>query len=183
MTQDPEAPPNEGMQPLRLIDLDAELVRVPATGPEAFASRFGAGLGDGAGLIREVADQTLTLYQRVPRDQPWIGYLTVGAGEVVVGGCGFTSAPTVDGTVEIAYFTLPPMERRGYGTAMASALIEVARKSGLVRQVIAHTLPEPNASSRILQRVGISWAGEIQHPEDGRIWLWERILPPAIVRA
>jgi len=171
------------MQTIRLIDLDAELVQVLAGGPEAFARRFGASLGECGGLVREVVYQTASLYQRVPRDPPWIGYLTVGAGDVVVGTCGFTSAPTVDGSVEIAYFTFPPMERRGYGTAMASALIEIAGESGRVRRAIAYTLPQANASTRILQRVGMLFGGEIQHPEDGTVWLWERILQPVFVRA
>ena len=145
-------------------------------GGEAFANRYGANLGECGDAARDIIRQTKSLYDRVPRAMPWTGYLAVGIGDVVIGTCGFTGAPTSEGVVEIAYFTFPPFEHRGYGTAMAAALIEIASKSGLVSSVIAHTLPEANASTRILQRVGMVCAGEIVHPEDGRIWRWERVL-------
>ena len=164
---------HQHMQALRLIKIDDELMRVAADGAECFAARYATSLGECAPTVRDVISQTKSLYARAPRAEPWIGYLAVASGDAVVGTCGFTGAPASDGAVEIAYFTLPPFERRGYGTAMVAALIEIAVKSGLVVRVIAHTLPEANASTRILQKAGMTCAGEIEHPEDGRVWLWE----------
>jgi hypothetical protein len=43
-----------------------------------------------------------------------------------------------------------------------------------VRTVIAHTLPEENASTRALRGNGFAHAGEVIDPEDGRVWRWER---------
>ena len=57
--------------------------------------------------------------------------------------------------------------------AMAEKLIALARSSSAARNIVAHTLPEPNASGRILTRVGMQWMGEVQHPEDGKVWRWE----------
>jgi RimJ/RimL family protein N-acetyltransferase len=44
-----------------------------------------------------------------------------------------------------------------------------------VKTVIAHTLPENNASTHILDKIGFTFAGEIEHPEDGLIWRWVKI--------
>jgi len=90
----------------------------------------------------------------------------------LIGSCAYKSAPTEDGTVEIAYFTYPPFEGRGWATAMARRLIDLAGRSPAVRRVIAHTLPARGASTRVLEKVGMSYAGEVIDPEDGPVWQW-----------
>ena len=83
------------------------------------------------------------------------GYFVVDEGtREVVGSCAFKTLPTDEGSVEIAYFTYPGFEGRGYATEMASKLIELARRSAAVRQIIAHTLPETNASTTCWRRWG-----------------------------
>ena len=37
-----------------------------------------------------------------------------------------------------------------------------------------HTLPTPNASTRVLLKCGFQRKGEIVDPEDGLVWRWER---------
>lgn len=90
----------------------------------------------------------------------------------VVGSCAFKTPPTDEGTVEIAYFTYPGFEGRGYATKMARRLIELARTSAAVRRGIAHTLPETNASTRVLEKVGMTFGGAMMDPEDGPVWRW-----------
>ena len=86
----------------------------------------------------------------------WGGYFVVDAGtREVVGSCAFKTPPIEDGTVEIAYFTYPGFEGHGYATGMARKLIELASGSAAVRRVVAHTLPETNASTRVLEKVGM----------------------------
>jgi RimJ/RimL family protein N-acetyltransferase len=109
----------------------------------------------------------------------WEGYFAVDeATREFVGSCAFKSPPTPDGTVEIAYFVYPAFEGRGYATEMARKLIALAARSGHVRQVIAHTLPERNASTRVLTKAGMTFVGEVMDPEDGRVWRWERPVVP-----
>jgi len=91
----------------------------------------------------------------------------------VVGGCGFKGPPGDGGTVEIAYWIDAPQQGRGYATEAASALVEYAVRSGRVRLVCAHTLPEANASTRVLTKCGFRHAGEVVDPEDGLVWRWE----------
>jgi RimJ/RimL family protein N-acetyltransferase len=56
---------------------------------------------------------------------------------------------------------------------MARKLIALANGSPNVRKIIAHTLPETSASTRVLEKVGMTYVGEVIDPEDGRVWRWE----------
>lgn len=92
----------------------------------------------------------------------------------VIGGAGFKGQPDAAGIVEIAYGIVPSFEGRGYATEAARALIGFAQRDDKVRQIIAHTMPEANASTRVLRKCGFTFAGEVIDPEDGRVWRWER---------
>jgi ribosomal-protein-alanine N-acetyltransferase len=76
--------------------------------------------------------------------------------------------------VEIAYGLAPAYQGRGYATEAAQELVARTFASGLVRRVIAHTLPEQNASTRVLSRCGFARVGELIDPEDGLVWRWEK---------
>ncbi len=84
----------------------------------------------------------------------------------------FKSAP-VDGRLEIAYGTLPGHEGKGVATTMAKALVEMVDQEGADLTVFAQTLPEGNASTSILKKLGFTLAGTVEHPEDGTVWEWE----------
>jgi RimJ/RimL family protein N-acetyltransferase len=91
-----------------------------------------------------------------------------------VGSCGFKGPPDADGAVEIAYGVHPDHQRNGYATESAAALVAFAFASAEVRLVRAHTLPESNASTRVLTKCGFRHIGEVMDPEDGLVWRWER---------
>ena len=140
---------------------------------------------DAAGLARDLApgfggdeapalallEQTFALLSRDPRPRPWGCYLAEIDGQVV-GTSAFKSAPTRAGEVELAYMTFPAYEKRGHATAMAGALARIADAGGAMP--IAHTLPEENGSNTALRRNGFTYAGEVEDPEDGLVWRWER---------
>jgi RimJ/RimL family protein N-acetyltransferase len=142
---------------------------------------------DAAGLARDLApgfggdeapalallEQTFALLTRDPRPHPWGCYLAEIDGQAI-GTCAFKSAPTGAGEVELAYMTFPAFEGRGHATAMAGALARIADAGGAMP--IAHTLPEENASNKALRRNGFAFAGEVEDPEDGLVWRWERRL-------
>jgi RimJ/RimL family protein N-acetyltransferase len=75
--------------------------------------------------------------------------------------------------VEIAYGIAPRYQGRGYATEAARAIVGYAVASGRVRTIQAHTLPEHNPSTRVLQKCGFTLKGQIIHPEDGPVWSWE----------
>jgi RimJ/RimL family protein N-acetyltransferase len=91
----------------------------------------------------------------------------------VIGGAGFKGQPDATGMVELAYGIVPSFEGRGYATEAARALIGFAQRDDRVRQIIAHTMAEANASTRVLRKCGFTFAGEVVDPEDGRVWRWE----------
>ena len=127
-----------------------------------------------AELVHQVLGRVLVAVPVSVDELRWSGYFVVDEDtREVVGSCAFKGPPTADGIVEIAYFTYPGFEGRGYATAMATKLIALASGSPAVRRVIAHTLPEPNASTRVLHKAGMTFAGEVIDPDDGRVWRWQ----------
>ncbi|MGQ0552702.1 MAG: GNAT family N-acetyltransferase [Planctomycetota bacterium] len=184
---------------VRLIPIDARLL----AGLETAAGSRGDGFAAASSAFRKEHDATLAsrldahLAHAAARQSlehsartgtmsPWIGYLAACAATGrVVGLCGFKGKPNpgvpaqldepsaVVRAAEIAYQTFAAHERRGYATAMARALVTIACRHGLPA-VIAHTLPEENASTRALRRNAFVLQGELHDPEDGRIWRWMR---------
>lgn len=100
--------------------------------------------------------------------------MTEREGNEVVGSAGFKGPPDADGVVEIAYGVAPSREGRGYATEAAGALVRFATADERVQLVRAHTLPEENASTRVLRKCGFVHIGEVIDPEDGLVWRWER---------
>ena len=87
--------------------------------------------------------------------------------------------PAADGFVEIAYGVAREYQGKGYATEAAQALTDYAFASGKVRVVLAHTRPEPNASTRVLTKCGFRRIGEVIDPEDGLVWRWEKSIEEA----
>jgi [ribosomal protein S5]-alanine N-acetyltransferase len=107
---------------------------------------------------------------------PWThGFSVVHRGTgIVIGKCGFKGPPAADAVVEIAYSIDPEHQGKGYATEAAEALASFAFGSDRVRVVRAHTLPEPNASTRVLAKCGFRYIGQVVDPEDGLVWRWEK---------
>ena len=118
----------------------------------------------------EAIAATVAHYARAGFDRPWVSYLArIGPG--VAGICAFTAAPK-NGRVEIAYHTFVGFEGRGVATAMAMALVKMARETGPEMELVAQTLPVQNASNAVLQKAGFEFAGAVEHPEEGTVWEW-----------
>ncbi|ATS19625.1 hypothetical protein BRW62_10980 [Parathermosynechococcus lividus PCC 6715] len=122
-------------------------------------------------VTQEVFRATADLYTMVGFEEPWIGYLALANG-IPVGTCGFKSPPH-DGCIEIAYFTFPDFENRGVASEMAAALVAIARHHRPSIVVSAQTLPERNASHRVLEKLGFQHVETLKHPEDGTVWEWQ----------
>ena len=110
---------------------------------------------------------------------PWLhGFAIVHLGTgITVGQCGFKGPPDTDGMVEIAYGVRSDQESKGYATEAARALVAYAFSFDQISLVRAHTLPQSNASTRILAKCGFQFIGEITDPEDGLVWRFERRRP------
>jgi RimJ/RimL family protein N-acetyltransferase len=160
---------------MRLIPLTRELTTAVARGD--FSALHAPNLEDVSAHLREVAKAYGELYDRISPSPPWIGYLAEDeASGMIVGSCGY-KGDCRDGAVEIAYFSFPGFERRGFATEMARLLNDLAWRHREVHIVRAHTLQEENASVRILRRLGFTWCGAVDDPEDGPVWRWELSRP------
>ncbi len=124
----------------------------------------------------ELSADWLALLRASTAADPWTyGFsLLLRNGDTVVGHGGFKGPPGADGVVEIAYGLSPEYQGKGYATEAAEALTAYAFASGKVRVVRAHTLPESNASGRVLTKCGFRRIGEVIDPEDGLVWRWEK---------
>ena len=144
--------------------MEVSLMRCAPDGkPVAHLSAFPAEL---AASCSATAD----LYQRVGYVEPWVGYIAV-VGDVPVGGGAFVGPPK-DGSVEIAYFTLPSYQGLGYAGQTAAALVAIARAHDPGVNLKAFTLMEENPSVRILRRLGFALVGTAQDADAGEVWEW-----------
>lgn len=121
--------------------------------------------------IQEVREGTAQLFSQVPYTAPWIAYFALNEAGVAVGTCAFKGPPE-NQRVEIAYFTFPEHENRGIGTAMAAALVQLARETDASLIIAAQTLPRRNASHRILEKNGFKHTLTLDHPDDGTVYEW-----------
>jgi len=131
-------------------------------------------LGELPQVIRENCEATAALYRRTSFTPPWIGYLAFCNG-VVVGGGAFVGPPQQN-RVEIAYFTLPEHEGKGMASRTAAKLVWLARSTDPSVELFAKTLPESNASTTILGRLGFRHIGGVADDDIGEAWGW--LLPP-----
>ncbi len=129
----------------------------------------------------EFSADWLTLVDSATSADPWIhGFALIQrADNAVVGSCGFKGPPNANGAVEISYGVDPDYRGNGYATEAAQALVTYAFKNSKVHVVRAHTLPEVNASTRVLIKCGFKQVGEVIDPDDGLVWRWEKHKDPA----
>ena len=136
--------------------------------------------GELTDVAREVVHATVGLYETAGFTEPWIGYFAV-RGSTLVGTCAFKSPPS-DGRVEIAYCTFPEFEGQGVATSMARQIVALAESRAPESVVAAQTLPEPNASHRILEKIGFRHVSTLDHPDDGEVWEWHLVRGDAASR-
>ena len=83
-----------------------------------------------------------------------------------------TKAADESGVVEIGYAIIPAYRCRGLATEAAQGLIAYAFSHTHIKRVDAHTLAEPNASTRVLEKVGMENVGTAYDPDVGEVWHW-----------
>ena len=159
---------------VQLVRLDPAIEESVANDPAYMEALVEDNWVQVADLVHQVVGRTLTAIPVSVDELKWDGYFVLDTDtREVVGSCAFKGPPTEDGTVEIAYFTYPDFEGKGYATSMARKLIELATGCTAIKRVIAHTLPKASASTRVLEKVAMSFVGEVIDPDDGRVWQWE----------
>jgi len=163
------SPPTTRIEPVSLEHVDALIA-----GDDVFAARFGMPVAPGYLDFPEALPRTRDeLVRGTPSE--WYSHLIIDAETNTVVGFGGYKGPPTDGEVEIGYSVAPSWRQRGHATAAAQLLIEKARAAGVTR-VCAYTLAEPNPSTRVLARCGLTMTEVVDDAEEGTVWRWERAL-------
>lgn len=176
MSLSPSERPSARLLPLSLIALTPSLLRDLQDDLTSALATLRVETGAARGWATAVIGHTAAMPPAPASSLHWGGYLAVDAERQLAGFCAFKAPPNERGEVEIAYTTVPGREGIGVATAMAAALLDLARTEPVVTVVLAHTLPEVNASGRILTKLGLAAGGIVIDPEDGPVWRWELVV-------
>lgn len=95
---------------------------------------------------------------------------------MLVGWGGF-KGPPADGVVELGYSIAPDFRGRGIASDAVREMLREAFSPGELRAVIAHTLATPGPSTRVLEKTGFVYDGEVTDEEDRRMWRWRHDRP------
>ncbi len=164
---------------LQLIPYAPEHLLALIDSEESFYAAFGILAAEGLrGFLfdAEVSPTWLAqLRAAAPGTNPWqwgfaIVHQTSGS---VIGMIGFKGPPDDQGMVEIAYGIVPTFQGQGYATEANLAVIDFACKDPSVQLIWAHTAPTANTSTRVLEKCGFEFMGEVTDPEDGLVWRWQ----------
>lgn len=103
----------------------------------------------------------------------WWTYLLIHIEDnVLVGMGGYKGKADETGMVEIGYAIVPAYRCRGLATEAAQGLVDYAFSHQHIKMVDAHTLAERNASTRVLEKVGMKHVGTAHDPDEGEVWHW-----------
>jgi [ribosomal protein S5]-alanine N-acetyltransferase len=153
---------------IRLLQPTVEQLDAAIAGDDRLAAALGHTVAPDWATFAEALPHTRDAVAANP-DDLWGPRLFVTADPPeLVGWGGFKGAPK-EGVVELGYEIAACRRERGLATAAAQAMVAEAFADPAVTTVIAHTLPERNASNRILEKVGFRFA-EATHEGDQAVW-------------
>ena len=108
----------------------------------------------------------------------WNGYWMIHREtQMFMGAFGCRKFPNADGEIEVAYGIAPSFQKKGLATEAVRAGINYASQREDVRTIIALTLPQENASTRVLTKCGFVQSGTAIDPDEGTVWKWSFCRP------
>ena len=103
----------------------------------------------------------------------WWTYLFVHKpDQTLIGVGGFKGLVNEVGMVELGYAIATAYRRRGLAIEATRGMIKYAFQHPEIKRVDAHTLPEKNASTTVLEKAGMKFIGPVNDPDDGEVWHW-----------
>lgn len=160
---------------LRLIPAAVEHFEAMREGDAALGRLLGLSTAeDWVGLVdhREFIARGDERLKARPGDFGWWTYLFVHDADAALIGVGGLKGEPKHGEAEIGYALAPSYRGRGLAIEAARALADFAFADPRVERVTAHTLAGPNASTRLLERLGMRFEGGVHDPDDGDVWRW-----------
>ncbi len=127
----------------------------------------------GFDAAREAMQPASEYLKSHPSALGWWTYLFIHKPDnTLIGLGGFKGEVNAEGIVEIGYEIAPSYRRRGLASEASEGMIDYAFANPEVKRVDAHTLPERNASTGVLEKVGMKFLGAVHDPDDGEVWHW-----------
>lgn len=161
---------------IRLVRADLELLDAALSGDDALARVLGHHVVAGWATFTEALQPKRQALAAAAGDSAWGSRFFVSGDPPELVGWGGFKGPPNDGIIELGYAIAPDRRGRGLATAATGAMVAEAFDAPEVSAVIAHTLPERNASNRVLEKVGFHLDGEAT--EDGeRVWRFRMSRP------
>lgn len=143
-----------------LVRAELHLMDAALAGDEVLAQALGHEVVPGWATFTEALGPTRDAVAADPSGSAWgTRFFVAGDPPELVGWGGFKGPPR-DGVVELGYEIAESRWGRGLATAATRAMLAEAFEHEEVALVIAHTLPEWNASNRVLEKAGFVYDGE-----------------------
>jgi len=159
---------------VRLVRPDFRLLDAALAGDDTLAQALGHAVVPGWVSFADALRHTRDGLAADPDAAEWGTRLFVAGDPPELVGWGGFKGPPADGVVELGYEIAEVRRERGLATAATCAMLDEAFADARVDTVIAHTLPERNASNRVLEKAGFHYAGATT--ERGRqVWRFERL--------
>jgi len=154
---------------LRLLPNELTHMQTLRQGVAAFSAKFGLAVAEGFADFQQPEDRDAMVTRE------WDSFLLWHRAEqMIIGACACRKLPDAAGAVEIAYGIVPGFRGQGLATEAAQALVQRAFDRSDVKAVVANTLAEQNASTRVLSKCGFKHVGDTVDDDEGVVWKWER---------
>lgn len=161
---------------IRLVRAELHLMEAALAGDDALAKALGHDVVAGWATFTEALQPTRDALAANPSGSAWGARFFVARDPPELVGWGGFKGPPKDGVVEVGFEIAEARRGRGLATAATRAMLAEAFADERVTAVIAHTLPERNASNRVLEKAGFRFEGEAQE-DDEVVWRFSLTRP------
>lgn len=159
---------------VEIVPCSIEHLEALIQGTDTFLKAYRLQVANGYMPFEGALQVILNQMQAAQLWHPWLPYLFILPSEqTLIGLGGFKFPPDAQRSVEMGYAVAPEYQGKGFATSATRQLIQIAFESMLVDSVCAHTLAEHNASTRVLEKCGLTQVSEEVDPDVGRVWKWE----------
>lgn len=147
---------------IRLVRADVRLLDAAIEGDDPLARALGHDVAGGWATFRQALAPLREVVAADSSRADWGTrfFVTQDAPELV--GWGGFKGPPAGGVVELGYEIAESRRNGGLATAAVLAMLEEAFAGERADTAIAHTLPERNASNRVLEKAGFRFDGQAE---------------------
>jgi RimJ/RimL family protein N-acetyltransferase len=154
---------------IRLVPATPDLLRAALAGDDALAAALGCDVVPGWATFRRALEPKREALAGGPEAERWGPRLFLAGDPPELVGWGGFKGPPREGVVELGYEIAESRQGRGLATDATRAMVAEAFADERVGAAIAHTLPERNASTRVLEKTGFRFDGEAREG-DRAVW-------------